>query len=223
LRPVRGGCVLLEMKRSLLIAMAFTGACLAQEQQNELSGTIGYGLYRHATVFSSDGTATAGVRNRFVAGVVHTENLYDYLSGEIRYLYQDGNPYVKSGGVLAQVQGQSHAFNYDLLFHVRPRKARIRPYMAAGLGAKDYVTTGPEPFPQPFPNVATITNQDQWRLLYSVGFGVKYEWGRYVVLRFDFRDYLTAFPKQVIVPAPHGTDRGIFEQFTPMFGVGYRF
>jgi hypothetical protein len=82
------------MKWSLLIAVAFTGACLAQEQQNELSGTIGYGLYRHATVFSSDGTATAGVRNRFVAGVVYTENLYQYLSGEIRYLYQDGIPYV---------------------------------------------------------------------------------------------------------------------------------
>jgi outer membrane protein W len=211
------------MRRKLLVAAFFTGACLAQEQQYELGGTIGYGVYRHATVYSSDGTATAGVRNRFVAGMVFTENLYEYLSGEVRYLYQDGNPYVKSGGVLAMVQGQSHAINYDLLFHFRPRKQRIRPYMAAGLGVKDYVLTGPEPFPQPFPQVATLTNQDQLRLLYSVGFGVKYEWKRNVVLRFDFRDYLTAFPKQVIVPAPHGTDRGIFEQFTPMFGVGYRF
>lgn len=211
------------MKRILAIAALCAGACLAQEQQYELSGTIGYGLYRHATVFSGDGTATAGVRNRFAAGVVFTDDMYQHLSGEIRYLYQDGNPYVKFGGVLAQVQGQSHAINYDLLFHFRPRRERLRPYLAAGLGAKDYVLTGPEPFPQPFPNVATITNQNQWRLLYSAGGGVKYEWGKYVVLRVDFRDYFTPFPKGVIVPAPHGTDRGIFEQFTPMFGVGYRF
>jgi len=217
------GCVLLGVRRLLLVAVLFSGACLGQEQPYELGGTIGYGLYRHATVYSSDGTATAGVRNRFVAGMVFTENMYEYLSGEIRYLYQDGNPYLKSGGVLAQVQGQSHALNYDLLFHFRPRRARIRPYMAAGMGAKDYVVTGPEPFPQPLPNIATLTNHDELKLLYSVGFGVKYCWGRNVLLRFDFRDYMTPFPKQVIVPAPHGTDRGIFEQFTPMFGVGYQF
>lgn len=207
-----------------MVAVLWTGACLAQEQQQyELSGTIGYGVYRTATVYAPGGDATAGVRNRFVAGAVFSEDLYQHLSGEVRYLYQDGNPYVKSGGVLAQVQGQSHAINYDLLFHFRPHKERLRPYLAAGLGAKDYVLTGPEPFPQPFPSVATITNHDQWRLLYSVGLGVKYDLGRSVVLRLDFRDYLTPFPKEVIVAAPHGTDRGIFEQFTPMFGVGYRF
>jgi len=83
--------------------------------------------------------------------------------------------------------------------------------------------TGPEPFPQPLPNIATLTAHDQWRLLYSVGFGLKYYWGRSIVLRFDFRDYLTPFPNKPIVPAPHGTDRGIFQQFTPMVGVGYRF
>jgi opacity protein-like surface antigen len=222
LRAAPRWCLLLGVK-AILLAALLAGGCLAQEQPYELSGTIGYGVYRTATVYSPGGDATAGVRNRFVAGAVFSEDLYQHLSGEVRYLYQDGNPYVKSGGVLAQVQGQSHAINYDLLFHFRPRKERLRPYMAAGLGAKDYVLTGPEPFPQPFPNVATITNQDQWRLLYSAGFGVKYDLGRSVVLRFDFRDYLTPFPKQVIVPAPHGTARGIFEQFTPMFGVGYRF
>jgi hypothetical protein len=211
------------MRRTLLVAAFFTGACLGQDQPYELGGSIGYGFYRHATVFSPDGDATAGIKNRFVAGMVFTEDLYQYLSGEVRYLYQDGDPYLSAGGVRAYVQGQSHALNYDLLFHFRPRAARIRPYMAAGMGGKDYVVTGPEPFPQPLPGIATLTNHDQWRLLYSVGFGVKYYWGRYVVLRFDFRDYLTPFPNQVIVPAPHGTDRGIFEQFTPMFGVGYRF
>jgi hypothetical protein len=39
----------------------------------------------------------------------------------------------------------------------------------------------------------------------------------------EFRDYLTTFPRQEIVPAPHNTARGIFEQFTPLFGVAYIF
>jgi len=41
--------------------------------------------------------------------------------------------------------------------------------------------------------------------------------------RAEFRDYLTTFPRQQIVPAPHNTARGIAEQFTPLFGVAYTF
>jgi hypothetical protein len=43
------------------------------------------------------------------------------------------------------------------------------------------------------------------------------------LLRVDFRDYVTAFPTHVIVPAANGTDHGIFHQFTPLFGVSYLF
>ena len=44
-----------------------------------------------------------------------------------------------------------------------------------------------------------------------------------MLLRAEFRDYLTTFPRQEIVPALHNTARGIFEQFTPLFGVSYDF
>jgi hypothetical protein len=44
-----------------------------------------------------------------------------------------------------------------------------------------------------------------------------------MLLRAEFRDYLTTFPKAQIVPAPNNTARGIFEQFTPLFGVSYTF
>lgn len=46
---------------------------------------------------------------------------------------------------------------------------------------------------------------------------------RHFLIRGDFRDYLTPFPKRQIAPALNGTARGIFEQFTPMFGVSYLF
>jgi hypothetical protein len=40
-----------------------------------------------------------------------------------------------------------------------------------------------------------------------------------VILRGEFLDYLTTFPRTRILHAPHNTARGIFEQFTPLFGV----
>jgi hypothetical protein len=46
---------------------------------------------------------------------------------------------------------------------------------------------------------------------------------QHVVLRVDFLDYITTFPRRQILPAPGNTARGLFEQFTPLFGVGYLF
>jgi len=45
----------------------------------------------------------------------------------------------------------------------------------------------------------------------------------HLLMRVDFRDYVTAFPTHVIVPAANGTDKGIFHQFTPLAGVSYVF
>ena len=59
--------------------------------------------------------------------------------------------------------------------------------------------------------------------MFDVGGGGDYRLIQHMVLRAEFRDYLTTFPRQQIVPAPHNTARGIFEQFTPLFGVSYEF
>jgi opacity protein-like surface antigen len=205
----------------VLAGLFFAGACLAQ--QYELGGAIGYGVYRDVSVISPGGTATAGIRNRFATGVVFCENLFEHVSGEMRYLYQDGDPFISTGTVRGNIQGQSHAFNYDVLFQARGRKARIRPYFAVGVGAKYYVTTGPEPVPQPIPKIAGLVSTNQWRALVTGGGGVKYRLTDNIQLRVDFRDYITAFPTHIIVAAPTGTDHGIFNQFTPLFGVSYVF
>ena len=57
----------------------------------------------------------------------------------------------------------------------------------------------------------------------SLGGGVKLRLYKNIILRGDFRDYLTTFPRRQIVPAANGTARGIFQQFTPLFGVSYTF
>jgi hypothetical protein len=204
-------------------ALIVVFAALCSAQPYEAGATIGYGWYRNGTVIAPDGKVTAGIGNRFVAGAVLGEDLYEHVGGELRYLYQDGDPFVSAGGKKANVQGHSHSLTYELLFHPRPREAKLRPFGAIGAGFKYYATNGPEPAQQPFPGIVTLTNSSQFRWLISVGGGVKYRIHKHVLLRGDFRDYISPFPKKLFVPAQGGTDRGIFNQFTPMFGVSYWF
>jgi hypothetical protein len=56
-----------------------------------------------------------------------------------------------------------------------------------------------------------------------VGGGVKFLLSKHVVLRGEFRDYMTSFPRDQLAPARGNTARGIFQMFTPMFGASYRF
>jgi opacity protein-like surface antigen len=208
--------------QTLAASLIFAGVCLAQTTY-EFGGDIGYGIYRGGSVYSPSGNASAGILNRFAAGAVFGQDLYNYVSGEVRYLYQDGHPYLRFDGTRTDIQGQSQTITYDMLFHLKPRESRLRPFVAAGMGAKDYVIAGPAPFPQPIPRIASLNNVDQWKFVVSVGAGVKYQVQTHVLLRLDFRDYITTFPSAQITPAAHNTARGIFEQFTPLFGVSYLF
>jgi opacity protein-like surface antigen len=203
------------------IMVFFAGAAFGQ--QYEIGADIGYGIYRDGTIFSSSETVQVGIRNRFAAGIIIGDEFSDYVSAEYRYLYQDGHPFLKAPGVKADIQGNSDALTAEALFHFKKRDHRWRPYLAGGAGAKEYVIAGPAPFPQPIPQVASLTTNDVWKVVFSVGGGVKYRPMRHMLLRAEFRDYLTTFPRQQIVPAPHNTARGIFEQFTPLFGVSYIF
>lgn len=184
---------------------------------------IGYGTYRDVRVNGAGAEATAGIRNRFAAGAVFCEDLYERFSGEIRYVYHDGDPFLAAGGKTGNIQGQSHALSYDVLFHARDRDEKLRPYAVLGIGAKYYRTTGPEPSPQPAPAIAELVRVNQWQVLMDWGFGVKYRLHRHLIVRGDFRDYITPFPKKLFVPAGNGTDRGLFQMFSPMFGVSYLF
>jgi hypothetical protein len=86
---------------------------------------------------------------------------------------------------------------------------------------KGYVVAGPAPSPQPLPNIASLVTVDEWKLVISLGGGVKFRLYKNIVLRGDLRDYLTTFPRRQI--AANGAARGIFQQFTPFFGVSYTF
>ena len=191
--------------------------------QYELGADIGYGIYRNGSILSPEGSIEAGIRNRFAAGISLGVDFSKYVSGELNFLYHDGHPFLQGLGVKVDIQGNSWALTGGLLFHFKDRTHKFRPFVTGGIGAKEYIIAGPEPFPQPIPQVASLVDNDVWKLAFVVGGGVKYRIHRNVLLRGEFLDYLTTFPRTQIVPAPHNTARGIFEQFTPLFGVSYVF
>jgi len=192
-------------------------------QQGEFGAAAGYGAYRNASVYAPAGKAAAGFRNRFVFSLVLGEDLYQRLAGEARYTYQDGDPFLEAAALQTNIQGQSHAFHYDLLFHVRERAAKLRPFVAVGGGVKIYRPSGPENPDHPLGEIARLTTSTDAAPLMTAGGGVKYSLRRDLLLRVDFRDYITPFPKNLIAPAPFGTARGIFHQLTAMVGISYRF
>lgn len=208
----------IQRRIGLLCLVASAWPCLGQW---EIGGAAGYGIYRNASMYAPAGQAIAGVRNRFTLSGFIGEDLYDRLSGEFRYTYHDGDPFLEAGGVRANIQGQSHAFHYDALFQFLPRRARVRPYFSVGVGAKQYVVTGPENPSQPLGRIGLLTGTDEWKPLLAAGGGVKVRFSEHVSLRLDFRDYVTPFPKKVIAPAPFATARGLLQQFTPMVGFSY--
>jgi len=169
------------------------------------------------------GTAQAGIRNRFAAGIVLGDAITRYVSGEFRYLYQGGQPFVSQGSVKGTMAGKSHTFVYDALIHVRRRDSRFRPYFAIGAGVKGYLAPGPAPSPEPLLKIAALVAKNQWTLVGSVGGGIKVKVQKHIVLRFDIRDYPTQFPKRQIVPASGASASSLLQQITPMAGVSLVF
>jgi opacity protein-like surface antigen len=188
-----------------------------------MGGGVGYGIYHNASIISTGGTADAGIRNRFTVSGYVTEDLFEHFSGEIRYVYHDGDTFLQNSAAKGTVQAQSHTITYDALIHLKPRGDRIRPFVGGGIGAKFYNTTGPVPVPQPLPRIAALTSQSEWKPAFDVGGGVRFRLGDHITLRGDFRDYITTFPKHLFIPVFGATARGIMHQFTPMFGIGANF
>lgn len=197
-------------------------ACPAWGQSWELGAGAGYGFYRNGRVFAPAGIASAGVRSRFTLTAWLAENRSNKLAGELRYTYQDGDPFLESRGVRTNVQGQSHSVHFALRFLLRTPEARLRPYVTVGLGAKRYEVTGPETFNPPWTEIARLRAAGEWKSLVVAGAGLNWVLGSSLSLRAEFLDYVTPFPKQVIEPVPFASVRGYLHQMTPSLGLCWR-
>jgi hypothetical protein len=206
----------------LALALSLAGACAAQEW--EVGGMASYGFYRNLNAVNPAGSAMAGLSPGAAFGAVLGHNSTSRISGEFRYSYMANDLKLSSGGTDAHFGGTAHAFHYDLILHPRPRHgSKVLPFMAMGGGMKVYEGTGKEVAYQPLSDFALLTKTREVKAMISVGGGLKMILGPRLLLRAEVRDYITAFPKQVITPLPGTKVSGWLNDFVPMVGISYVF
>jgi opacity protein-like surface antigen len=190
-------------------------------QKWEFGAGGGGSFYKSQTVTNGPANGSAGFSKGFVATAILGQNLYRHLSGEIRYTYGRNDLALASGGAKVSFAGQSHAICYEFLIHSAPAGAKVRPYVAAGGGAKMYQGTGTETTYQNLSNLALLTRTQEWKGLLTFGGGVKYQVSKRALLRVEFRDYFTQFPKQVIEPNRGSKVGSWIHNFVPMAGLTF--
>ncbi|MGE5567861.1 MAG: hypothetical protein ACM3S5_02385 [Rhodospirillales bacterium] len=202
------------------LSLALATAAFAQTWEAGVLG--GFGVYANRLkLTSAAGSAEAGLGDGPVAGAFLNQNLYRYVSGQIRYSWQRGDMSLSSGSRKATFRGDSHAIHYDWLFYALPDEAKVRPFAAAGAGFKLYRGTGRETAVQPLQEVALLTRTSEWKPLVSLGAGVAWNAAPWARLCVEFRDYMTPFPKRVIEPIESGG--GWVHDLVPTLSFGFRF
>jgi outer membrane protein with beta-barrel domain len=195
--------------------------CSAQNWSLGAAG--GFGVYHDVTITTGSASAQAGFRRNFAAGAVLGEDSAGHFGGELRYNFRKGDSELRSGGREVSLDAAAHALHYDFLLYATNRRAQLRPFVAAGAGIKRYTATGQEPLSQPLIQFATLRHADEVKALISFGGGVKASLGEHWLLRVDFRDYATPFPRKLITPGQDAKIHGWLHDFVPMFGLDWRF
>jgi hypothetical protein len=205
------------------VTLGMTLATTGMAQEWEAGGAIGFGIMKNATINNPTGSVTAGFDNRFAAGAVIGQDLYQHISGELRYTFRDNDLVLNSGAQKINMDGDSHLVHYDLLFHALPKSSRIRPYAAAGGGIRLFRATGHEYVSQPFSDFAFLTTTKEVKPLISTGAGVKAKLTERTVIRFDFREYISPFPENLFTTAPGAKIHGWLFDSVPMVGMSFVF
>ena len=204
--------------RTILMAGALTAVSFAQ--QWEFGGSAGGGFLNTVNANNSFGSATAGFQSGAAFGAFLGYNSSNHLGGELRYGYMQSDLKLSSGGQTATFAGQSHVVHYDLILHTHNNN-KVQLFAALGGGLKIFRATGVEHAVQPLSQFGYFTREQALKPMASVGGGVKFALSRRMYLRTEVRDYITAFPKDVLTP-PAGTKYGtLLHDIVPMVGIGF--
>jgi len=207
---------------TLTLFLVATAACCCA-QQWEFGGMGGGGFLSNVSVSSPFGSATTGFQTGAAVGGFVGQNLYTHLSGELRYTFLQNNLHIRSNGQEATFSGQAHLLHYDVLYHTNRKGSRRQFFVAAGAGMKVFRGTGKEQAYQPLYQFGYMTKTQQLKPMASVGAGVRFTLSDRLFFRAEFRDYITAFPTQLIAPAPGAKFGSILQDFVPMVGLSYEF
>ena len=202
------------------IIFLFTAAAAASYAQQWEFGGVGGGSFLNTVgVTAPAGSATAGFANGAAFGGYVAHNSSKNFSGEIHYNYMPTNLKLSANGSEATFNGNSHAIHYDLVWHTNQRGAPAQFFVAAGGGVKIFRGTGAEHASQALSNFGYLTRTQQFLPMGTVAAGVKVRIAPRIFLRTEIRDYITAFPKEVIAP-PAGVKYGsILNNIVPMVGI----
>lgn len=192
-------------------------------QQWEFGGMGGAGFLSGVPVSASFGAATAGFQTGAAVGAFFGQNMYPHFSGELRYGFMQSNLRLSSGGSEASFAGRAHVLHYDFIWHTNRTGSRVQFFVAAGGGLKVFDGTGQEAAYQPLYQYGYFTKTRVTKPMASVGAGLRYLITPKLSLRTEFRDYITAFPTELIAPAPNTKYGSILHTFVPMVGISYLF
>ena len=205
--------------QSILILAATGAACFGQ--QWEFGGSAGGGFLNTVPVSSSVGTATAGFQSGAAFGGYVGFNQYKHIGGEIHYAYLQSNLSLKSGGSDASFSGMSHVVAYDVILKTTRNDGKVQLFAAVGGGMKVFRGTGKEAAYQPLSQYGYFTKTQALKPMADFGAGVKVGLTKKVFLRAEFRDYITAFPTQIITPPPGAKYGTLLHDIVPMVGLGF--
>lgn len=202
-----------------ILFIAASGAAFAQ--QWEFGGMGGGGFLSNVSVSSPSGGATAGFQPGGAVGAFFGQRLYPNLTGEVRYEYLQNNLQINSGGQTARFSGSAHALHYDLIWHTNKKNSKVQYFGAIGGGMKIFQGTGTEVAYQQLSQFGYFTKTHVVKPMASVGAGMTYALSPRMYLRTEVRDLITAFPTQVITPAPNAKYGSLLHNFVPMVGIEY--
>ena len=202
-------------------SLALVPAALAQRW--EVGGAIGGGFYTSQDVSAPGGSASAKIQSNISGSVWVGNNGRGRWGGEIRFDVQKGDFLLNQGGTQASFGANSYAAHYDVLWHFTDTEARVRPFVGAGAGIKVYRGTGTEQAYQPLYNFALLTKDQDLTPMVSLAAGIKFAVSSHLQFRVEVHDYLTPFPKKVIVPAQGASVGGWLQDIVPAAALAYTF
>ena len=193
------------------------------EPKFEFGGGVVGSFYDKKALTSTSGNADAGFDPGFGASGWIGHHMYPKVSGELRYDYLRNDMILKGSAASASFGAESHAVHYDVHYHFAEKGAKVRPFVLAGGGVKVYRGTGQERAFQALSQIAVLTKTSEAAGLLTFGVGVKVQLNERCLLRLEFRDNLTRFPKKVIAPNRGSGASGWVNNFAPTAGLSLLF
>jgi hypothetical protein len=206
-------------RSSLVIALLLNTVGVLSAQNWEVGGSVGYHQALDVTVTRDGVSGKTGFNSGVAVGALLGNDITRRFGGEVRYTYMNSDLQVSAGSTKVTADAQSHAVNYDLLFHAMPRGESTRLFAAVGAGVKYVRGIGPEPPFQPLSSLVVLTHTNETLPLISVGGGLKFTLSRRALARIDFRDFMTPYPGALLALPPNSRAGGWIHNFVVMIGI----